>query len=440
LQAQLRLTLSDHSAFTPEVGKDLGKEFQQLLRLAKEGVRRALLAAEARSWCSDASPGGVRTVCALFDGLRIARRCAASTLVEAQEATVLTAAGVAALNDLDRQLGNLVAMAQREVGAADFLQKACDLVKSSGLEGTGKLLRELEYAISTAQKITQGPEDSEPLNLAGSIRRMEAELWPVFRELQEPTEVLWETRVVSVGDAMSEALRNARAEAGGWAVCADTAARLRKHGGETGLDQVAAAYHSASVWLRDDGLEAGARCLHGVRRALAALQEVSCSDPELEPLLQDAPRWLRDFVGAAAILRDAAEHRLGSRGSPGDCAAVREALLRAAECLDSGPKLGAKAPWDAAMLEFQRALALAPKGRLRSLLAEVDTEVLQVLGPCWAHEPAAAGGAPSDGDEARKGCRPDTDAAARCSGRQAAGAASAGAPSNGQQKACCTLL
>merc|ERR1719189_1347447 len=54
---------------------------------------------------------------------------------------------------------------------------------------------------------------------------MESKRWD---EIQN--EVLWETRMVNVSEVVTQALREARAEAGGWAICVDVASELRRRG------------------------------------------------------------------------------------------------------------------------------------------------------------------------------------------------------------------
>lgn len=385
-------------------------ERDRIIVLVQSGLSAAARGAEAKLGHLEFCSGAVSPSCAVFDGLRVARRGVALALRDAREATTLTAAGIKALEDLDWQLGNAVASAQREMGAALSLRAAAEAQRASGLEGVGRLVGVLEAVAQTSKNVTQLPEDEAALRLARETRCLELEVRPLVEALDPMSskrrdgaakEVLWETRMVASAEVVEQACREARAEAGGWAVCSDAAAALRQ-GASSPADQssstaaraAAVAFDAAAARLCEGGLDSGVAALIAARCS----QDIADgSPPELARL---ALRWLREHVGAAAVLREA-ESRVSSfeRVEMPHAARVREKLAEAASSLEAGglaaataarPGGAAGAAFRCALLEAVFAPATAPSGAsaeaLQALLSEVERDVAQVLGVAWAAE------------------------------------------------------
>jgi len=419
LERALKVLVDGSDAFRNEVAVDLGKHtFGRLVGFSLEGLQLAYDGVQARMRHCDVAQGCVPAVCAIFDGLRIARRGAALTLIESQDATVLTAKGIQALKELCRQVEACIGMAQHEFGAAVSLRNAAETLRTSGLDGIDGMVGTLESAAEVATGITHDLEDKAAIRVAGRMRRLEVEVRPLV-DAMDPMltkawdkvegEILWETRMVNVNDIVTEALRDVRAEVGGWAICADVAAELRGCT-EPAAVSVAAGFDLASKMLRDEGVQRrGTESLHAVRQVVVA--SAASSLPEATVLLlRDAPRWLRESVGAAAVLREAAAHRIpaalsvsanageestaSSAGlTPAAAAKVQQAVEAAAERLAStGKQSGAtdqpsRDTYTAAAAEFRRAVTLAREQEsLHKLFNEVDKDIAHLLGVAWSAE------------------------------------------------------
>lgn len=401
--------VNEPDAFQNEIAFDLGKHtFGRQVGLSREGLQLAHDGVKARMRHVDEARGCIPSACAIFDGLRIARRGAALTLIESQDATVLTATGMEALKELCRQVEACISMAQREIGAAECLKNAVDTLRASGLEGVENMVALLEKATKVAKGITHDLEDQHAIAVAGRMRKLEVEVRPLVDAtdplLSKPWdkvdgEILWETRMVNVSDVVKDVLREVRAEVGGWAICADVATELRKCT-DAASASVADAFDAASKMLRDEGLQkCGAESLRVVRQAIAAPGTSSLPEATVL-LLRDAPRWLREVVGAAAVLREAAAHRilecgsatLGTASAAESAAKVQRALEAAARHLADVSKdaelQGRGSCIAAAAAEFRRAVALAREhDSLCKILNEVDKDVAHLLGVAWSAEP-----------------------------------------------------
>mmetsp|Transcript_23552 Transcript_23552/g.58662 ORF Transcript_23552/g.58662 Transcript_23552/m.58662 type:complete len:513 (+) Transcript_23552:160-1698(+) len=435
LEGALRELLDESAAFRNDIAADLGKHtFGRQVGFSREGLQLAHDGVRAWVRHSDVTQGCIPTVCAIFDGLRIARRGAALTLIESQDATVLTATGMEALKELSQQVATCISMAQSEVGAVTSLTHAVDTLKASGLEGVGSMVETLESAAKKAVGITHDLKDDSAIAVAGRMRRLEVEVRPLVDAmdplLSKPWdkvegEILWETRMVNVGDIVTEVLRDVRAEVSGWAICADVAAELRRCMDPAAVS-VAAGFDTASNMLRDEGVQKrGAESLHVIRQAISS-SDASSLPEATQLLLRDAPRWLRECVGAAAVLCEAAAHRIpavipvcasaNEKGAPADAAAanrdgfkkdtaaapvavcaakVQKSLEAAAQHLAS---MGSQSQsYDqqsrsictaAAAAEFRRAVLLARgQDSLQRILNEVDKDVAHLLGVSWSADP-----------------------------------------------------
>jgi len=367
---------SSTKAFKPELAADLGQGGRDNMKLSLDGLGLARRGVQQHLADEDITMG-VRTRVAIFDGLRMAKRGIALTIGEAQEATTLTAASIQALEELKANVDGFVSAAQLELGAGSSLRTAIGRLKSSGLEGIDGLIKAFESAADKAQHITQDFDDPAALSVARRMRNLEAETRPLVEAIQ-PTDtknwegfdpnqdVLWETRMVDISEVVLQALQDARAECGGWAVCADAAESLKKSDHQAA--QIAAdALNIASTRLRDEGLTAGADCLAQIRAADVPYD----ADLDIAPLLRNASKWLRDFAGVAAILRDAAG---GGRLVKNF---AQEELLQAAKCFEDGD--GSQSRIQAGDA-FRKALAKAQNEKDRDALNLVERDVRQVLG------------------------------------------------------------
>lgn len=281
----------------------------------------------------------------------------------------------------------------------------------------------LESAAKVAVGITHDIKDESAIAVAGRMRRLEVEVRPLVDAtdplLSKPWdkvdgEILWETRMVNVSDIITEVLRDVRAEVGGWAICADLAAELRRSTDPAAVS-VAVGFDAASKMLRDEGVQRrGAGSLHVIRQAIAASDASSLSEATAL-LLRDAPRWLRESVGAAAVLSEAAAHRVpaalcvyasadkkgaslpiaGAPDAPAT-AKIQQALDAAAQHLVSMGRQSESTEQPnhgkctaAAAAEFRRAVALARGQKsLQHILNEIDKDVAHLLGVAWSAEPA----------------------------------------------------
>jgi len=475
LQRQLHAAMEASTAFQREFAGDLGQtSCEYFTDLLNEGIRAACWAVEAKLCDCDVAVGGVSARCALFDGLRLARRGVVRTLREAQEATLLTAAGLSALEALDAQIVELVKTAQRELGAVASLRSTEEALRASGLEGVEALADALEAVARTAGDLTQDLHDAAAVRLAGELRCLEDEVRPLVealdplctkRSVNGACEVLWETRMVDVGDSIMHVLRDARAEAGAWAVCVDVAARLRedpdvpfvkrrsndKLGGARSTfastsdtaERFADALEAAGAALREEGLHrAGVIALNAAQGDVGHIEGGGTIAPDAPSLWKGGMRWLRALVGASAVLRDAAEHRVPNLGLD-NVQSVRDALLTAAYSLEAGdvaitPKAAlavaaAGRRGGAAGAAFRQALEDAQRDELSALLSKVEREVAQVLGACWSAPAFASEFALNDA----QGSNPAATATAD-------GAADTAPPvelrAGGDQGRCCLLL
>mmetsp|Transcript_82760 Transcript_82760/g.210580 ORF Transcript_82760/g.210580 Transcript_82760/m.210580 type:complete len:478 (+) Transcript_82760:153-1586(+) len=433
------LTLLEHAvaaaagsrAFSEEVGADLGRGgYRRLVDLSQEGLWTALrgVRAPAAAGTSEGDsgggngrqlpfvPGGLPVAASVvFEGLRMARRGATLTLMDAQDATMLTATGLSTLQDLSAQIDTCIGMAQRHFGSAVCLREAVGALQCSGLVGMEGLVLSLETAAAAAAGIGLGLEDPASVVVAARMRELEAQVQPLLLVGRPNTsgfdndDVLWETRMVNVGDIVMQALRDVRAEVGGWAICADVAAVLSAYD-DPDAATAADGFAAASKMLHEQGAQrGGADSLHAVRGAQMlgeARHKEGDGSPKWLALVFSSSTRLRESVGAAAVLREASQHRIPAcevdvGRAEAEAAvrqaksAVQQALQSAASLLQQEDREAVRRPIAESMLHFLRACELAREHEsLKQVLNEVDREVSHLLGAAWRPESTSSSPAP----------------------------------------------
>mmetsp|Transcript_88136 Transcript_88136/g.252601 ORF Transcript_88136/g.252601 Transcript_88136/m.252601 type:complete len:474 (+) Transcript_88136:347-1768(+) len=420
-------------AFSEEVGADLGRGgYRRLVDLSQEGLWTALRGVRAAAAAAGTSagdsgggngrqlpfvPGGVPVAASVvFEGLRMARRGATLTLMDAQDATMLTATGLSTLQDLSAQIDTCIGMAQRDFGSAVCLREAVAALQCSGLVGMEGLVLSLETAAAAAAGIGLGLEDPAAVAVAARMRELEAQVQPLLLVGRPNTsgfdndDVLWETRMVNVGDIVMQALRDVRAEVGGWAICADVAAVLSAYD-DPAAATAAEGFAAASKMLHEQGAQrGGADSLHAVRGAQMlgeARRKEGDGSPKWLALFFSSSTRLRESLGAAAVLLEAAQHRIPAcEGDVCGCAeaeaavrqaksAVQQALRSAASLLQREDCEAVRRPVAESMLHFLRACELAREHEsLKQVLNEVDRDVSHLLGAAWSPESASSSPAP----------------------------------------------